>query len=79
MSTKPCVHTPGMPYLVSCAISKFANHRQLAVEDRIERRVLRRLAAEGVEERQRLVQVVHDRRMPLRGTTSSSVRIVTCE
>ncbi len=38
---------------------------QLAVEDRIERRVLRRLAAEGVEERHRLVNVVHDRRMPL--------------
>src|SRR3989304_9699883 len=22
----PCVHTPGMPYLIICAISKFENH-----------------------------------------------------
>src|SRR5512141_3052279 len=25
-SMKPCVHTPGMPYFVICAISKLANH-----------------------------------------------------
>ena len=24
MSTNPCVHTPGIPYFVICAISKFA-------------------------------------------------------
>ena len=39
--------------------------RHLAVQDRIERRILRRLTAERVEERHRLVQVVHDGRMPL--------------
>ena len=41
------------------------HHRQLAVEDRIEVRVLRRLAAEGVKQGLRLMQVVHDRRVPL--------------
>ena len=41
------------------------HHRQLAEEDRIEIRILRRLAAEGVEQRLRLMQVVHDRRVPL--------------
>jgi hypothetical protein len=38
---------------------------QLAVKDRIEVRVVRRLAAEGVEERLRLVHVVPDRRHPV--------------
>ena len=39
--------------------------RQLAVDDGVEQRVLRWLSAERVEERDRLVQVVHHRRMPL--------------
>ena len=38
---------------------------QLAEQDRIEIGVLGRLAAEGIQKRHRLVQVVHDRRMPL--------------
>ena len=37
---------------------------QLAVEDRVEVWVLRRLTAEDVQERHRLVQIVHDRRVP---------------
>jgi hypothetical protein len=41
------------------------HHRQLAEQDRIEVGVLRRLTAEGVEQRLRLMQVVHDRRVPL--------------
>ena len=53
-------------------------HRQLAVEDRIESRVLRRLAAEGVEERLRLVQVVHDRRVPLQVPVEQRPHL-TCE
>ena len=39
--------------------------RQLGIENRIERGVLRGLAAEGVQQRLRFVQVVHDGRMPL--------------
>ena len=39
--------------------------RQLAVDDGVEQGVLRRLAAERVEEGHRLVQVVHDGGMPL--------------
>ena len=39
--------------------------RQLAVDDGVEQGVLRGLPAEGVEERHRLVEVVHHRRMPL--------------
>ena len=38
--------------------------RHLGVEDGVERRILRRLPAERIEQRLRLVQVVHDRRMP---------------
>ncbi len=39
--------------------------RQLRIEDRVEIRVLRRLAAERVEQRLRFVQVVPDRRQPV--------------
>ncbi len=38
---------------------------QLAVQNRVERRVLRSLAAEGVHQRLGFVQLMHDRRVPL--------------
>ncbi len=41
------------------------HHRQLAEENRIEIRVLRRLPAERVQQGLRLMEVVHDRRVPL--------------
>ena len=54
----------GHPVLGHLGHLEVREPRQLAVQDRIQRRVLRRLAAEGVQKRDRLVQLVHDRRVP---------------
>ena len=44
---------------------EIGHHRQFAVQNRIEVRILRCLTAERVQQRLGLMQVVHDRRMPL--------------
>ena len=52
-----------MPHFVICDELEVREERQLGEENRIEVRILRRRAAVGVEQRLRLVQVVHDRRV----------------
>jgi hypothetical protein len=67
---RPHVHEPVRPDAGHAVLRELRHlevrhHRQLAVENRVQIRILRRLPAEGVEQGLRLMQVVHDRRVVL--------------
>src|SRR5262249_25538246 len=68
IARRPAVHErvrvdTGDPVLRHLLQLEVREERKLGKQDRIEVRVLRRTATEGVQQRLCLVQVVHDRRM----------------